>query len=151
MCRTHFHTLQLPDRVPFAHYPTQVPGVPVYGVAIPTVLGLRSVLNAVGANRGGLKGWLGQVAAAWWEALPRGLGSCGARTGLPRPGCATKHTKPSGMVSSTGPQRAKLVAGPLPAVSRSALYFAMCCAPATRRAQGVLAEPAGGAAGVHQW
>ncbi|GLC33893.1 hypothetical protein PLESTM_000131000, partial [Pleodorina starrii] len=33
----------------------QIPLVPVYGVAIPTVTGLRSALNAVGANKGARK------------------------------------------------------------------------------------------------
>eukprot|EP00198_Chlamydomonas_reinhardtii_P010887 XP_001700224.1 predicted protein [Chlamydomonas reinhardtii] len=33
----------------------QIPNVPVYGVAIPTVTGLRSALNAVGANKGARK------------------------------------------------------------------------------------------------
>ncbi|GFR48167.1 hypothetical protein Agub_g10003 [Astrephomene gubernaculifera] len=33
----------------------QIPGVPMYGVAIPTVTGVRSALNAVGANKGARK------------------------------------------------------------------------------------------------
>ena len=32
----------------------QVPGLPVYGVAIPTVSGLQLVLDAVGYREGGL-------------------------------------------------------------------------------------------------
>ena len=41
-----------PAPVPPTHPPTQVEGLPVYGVAIPTVRGVRNVLDQIGAAQG---------------------------------------------------------------------------------------------------